>query len=144
MSLRLALTGGGDHQSFGIPCDTPDKDKVGIEFLDDYARSQWEAILYFVVGAAGSGTGSAKDISNGTKTLLRVGEYVNIHGRGANITRDGFTFLLQEVNDQVWSLLVVYLKYIEEVRFVTNLGLLNLTGQSLTWIMMKSSPFSSL
>jgi len=128
MSLRLALTGGGDHQSFGIPCDTPDKDKVGIEFLDDYARSQWEAILYFVVGAAGSGTGSAKDISNGTKTLLRVGEYVNIHGRGANITREGFTFLLQEVNDQVWSLLVVYLKYIEEVCPVKHLSLPNLTA----------------
>ena len=32
-SLRLALTGGGDHRSFGVPSSTPDKNEVTIFIL---------------------------------------------------------------------------------------------------------------
>lgn len=117
-SLRLALTGGGDHRSFGVPCSTLDKQHVSIEYLDTFARKQWEAILYYVVGSANSSLAGEVDISAGTKQLLQKGEYVALRsgGRQRLITTSGFTFLLQEVNAQIWSLLIVYLDVSAEVR----------------------------
>lgn len=97
-SLRLALTGGGEHRSFGVPCESVDEKQVGVEFLDAFARRQWEAILYYVVGSANAGLGGEVDISAGTKQLLQKGEFVSVRGRTAHITQAGFTFLLQEVN----------------------------------------------
>lgn len=109
-SLRLALTGGGDHRSFGVPCSEVDKTPVGVEYLDTFARKQWEAILYYVVGSANAGLGGDTDISAGTKQLLQKGEFVAVKGRTALITQTGFTFLLQEINAQIWTLLIVYLE----------------------------------
>ncbi|KAK3703688.1 RNA polymerase II transcription factor B 52 kDa subunit [Vermiconidia calcicola] len=109
-SLRLALTGGGEHRSFGVPCESVDEKQVGVEFLDAFARRQWEAILYYVVGSANAGLGGEVDISAGTKQLLQKGEFVSVRGRTAHITQAGFTFLLQEVNAQIWTLLIVYLE----------------------------------
>src|SRR6266536_727737 len=53
-SFRHALTGGGDHQSFGMPCSTPDPDPVSVAFLDEFARSKWEAVLGYMVGSSGA------------------------------------------------------------------------------------------
>lgn len=107
-SLRQALTGGGNHKSFGVPCTTPDQDKKSISWLDDHARSRWEAILYYMVASTGTSAGIriGYEIAQGTKALLRSGGFIKNSG---SITQTGFTFLLQEVNAQVWSLLVVYL-----------------------------------
>ena len=109
-SLRLALTGGGEHRSFGVPCSTADKSPVTVEYLDTFARKQWEAILYYVVGSANTGLGGEVDIASGTKTLLQRGQFVAVRGRSAVITQAGFTFLLQEINAQIWNLLIVYLE----------------------------------
>jgi transcription initiation factor TFIIH subunit 4 len=114
-SLRLALTGGGNHRSFGVPCSTPDVKPVSVDYLDTFARKQWEAILYYVVGAANTELVAAEDISAGTKQLLQKGGFVSVRGRHANITDTGFTFLLQEVNAQIWNLLIVYLEVSSEV-----------------------------
>jgi len=40
----------GGAGSFGIPCETKDKNHVDVEFLDTYATKQWETILHFLVG----------------------------------------------------------------------------------------------
>ena len=40
--LRLALTGGGDHTSFGIPCAKEGEGTVNSDFLDQYAADRWE------------------------------------------------------------------------------------------------------
>lgn len=109
-SLRLALTGGGNHRSFGVPCAQPDDKPVTVAYLDTFSRKQWEAILYYVVGSANAGLGSGDNISEGTKIILQKGEFVQLHGRRATITQAGFTFLLQEINAQIWTLLVVYLE----------------------------------
>ncbi len=114
-SLRMALTGGGSHRSFGVPCSTPDEKPVSVDYLDTFARKQWEAILYYVVGAANTELMASEDISAGTKQLLQKGGFVSIRGRHANITDTGFTFLLQEVNAQIWTLLIVYLEVSGEV-----------------------------
>jgi transcription initiation factor TFIIH subunit 4 len=112
-SLRLALTGGGNHRSFGVPCETPEVDRVGTRVLDDFARTQWEAILYYVVGSAGPASSTQMTISKGTQDLLQYGQLVEIKGKTPTITEAGFTFLLQEINAQVWSLLIIYLQYSE-------------------------------
>lgn len=109
-SLRLALTGGGSHRSFGVPTDTPDKTTITTDYLDTFARTQWEAILYYVVGSANASLGGSSTISAGTKSLLAKGEFVSIQGKHAMITQSGFTFLLQEINAQIWTLLIVYLE----------------------------------
>ena len=109
-SLRMALTGGGDHRSFGVPCSEPDKTTVSVDYLDTFARKQWEAILYYVVGSADAGLRGDAEISAGTKQLLQKGDFVAIRARTAVITQAGFTFLLQEINAQIWTLLIVYLE----------------------------------
>lgn len=115
-SLRQALTGGGNHKSFGLPCNTPDDQDVDIKFLDAFATQQWEAILYYMVGSTGAGLTGEQTISHGTKQLLTWGDFVAMKGSRAVITQSGFTFLLQEVNAQVWSLLIVYLENADRVR----------------------------
>ncbi|KAI9828028.1 MAG: RNA polymerase II transcription factor B 52 kDa subunit [Thelocarpon impressellum] len=111
-SLRLALTGGGEHQSFGVPCDTPDKHHVDIAYLDAFARSQWEGILHYMVGSLGL-KGHGDGPSQGVTKLLELGGLVERHGRNVVITKEGFSFLLQEVNAQVWTLLIFYLENAE-------------------------------
>lgn len=107
-SLQNALVGGGNHRSFGIPCETPDEKAVDVDFLDAFARKQWEAILYYMVGSTGAGIASGINITAGTQKLLEAGGFVQ--KRSGTITQEGFTFLLQEVNAQVWNLLIVYLE----------------------------------
>ena len=111
-SLRRALTGGGDHRSFGVPSDKQDL-SVNEQTLDDFARNQWDSILYFVVGSVEPSAADGSSIAPGSKTLLEMGGFVQLHGRTASITQDGFEFLLRDVNTQVWSLLIVYLKSAE-------------------------------
>jgi transcription initiation factor TFIIH subunit 4 len=115
-ALRLALTGGGNHRSFGVPSTEPEKASVSVEFLDTLARRQWEAILYYVVGSANTKLSSDVDISAGTKRLLHNGMFVVTKNRETRITKQGFEFLLQEINAQVWTLLIVYLEVSAELQ----------------------------
>ncbi|KAF2769607.1 RNA polymerase II transcription initiation protein [Teratosphaeria nubilosa] len=117
-SLRMALTGGGNHRSFGVPATTPDKTPISVEYLDSFARKQWESILYYVVGSANSALSSGVAISPGTQQLLQKGGFVALQGKppAPFITTGGFTFLLQEINAQIWSLLIVYLQVAPELQ----------------------------
>lgn len=117
-SLRLALEGGGTHNSFGVPSTLPVDPRIDIAHLDNYARKKWEDILHYVVnsvpvhGEAGGG-GSAGGPKSSVKDLLLVGHLVerrhDTRG-GVGITQAGFTFLLQEANAQVWTLLLQWLE----------------------------------
>lgn len=115
-SLRQAIEGSGTHRSFGVPATREESggSRVTIDFLDEYSRAQWEGILYYLVsGAAGLQADSVtrSQVGTGTVKLLHAGELVkNVHGRSPRITKDGFSFVLQETNAQVWSLLIIYLK----------------------------------
>ncbi|KAF1836981.1 RNA polymerase II transcription factor B subunit 2 [Decorospora gaudefroyi] len=114
-SLRHAIEGSGTHCSFGVPATRKESGggRLSIDFLDDYSRAQWEGILYYLVsGAAGLSKDniSRAEVGPGTKKLLHAGDLVRtVHG-SPRITKDGFSFVLQETNAQVWSLLIVYLK----------------------------------
>ncbi|KAG9192948.1 RNA polymerase II transcription factor B subunit 2 [Alternaria panax] len=119
-SLRNALEGSGTHRSFGVPATREESGgkRLSVDFLDEYSRSQWEGILYYLVsGAAGLSKDSISraEVGPGTKKLLHTGDLVRtVHG-SPRITKDGFSFVLQETNAQVWSLLIVYLKMTNEL-----------------------------
>lgn len=118
-SLRLALEGGGSHNSFGVPSSLPVEPSFDVAFLDSYARKKWEDILHFVVNSVGlsSAADTAAAASSGPKAsvkdLLLAGRLVERRagaGSGVAITQAGFTFLLQEANAQVWTLLLLWLE----------------------------------
>ncbi|KAG6997517.1 hypothetical protein G7Y79_00040g076820 [Physcia stellaris] len=136
-SLRLALVGGGNHMSFGIPCNDPYGDPVSIEELDEYAREQWESVLGFMVGSPWKPAGSkGVELSEAVTKLLQGGGLIDMKTK--KITRAGFAFLLQDVNAQVWEVLMLYLEgssyvmqmdKVEVLSFLFMLGSLEL-GQS--------------
>ena len=115
-SLRQALTGGGDHRSFGVPCNTPEEDRVPISRLDEFARSQWEGVLGYMVSSAEgvSMSDQGVDVSEGVKKLLRDSGLVRAKGRHT-ITKEGFAFVLLETNAQVWTMLISYLESASDV-----------------------------
>jgi transcription initiation factor TFIIH subunit 4 len=122
-SLRQAIEGSGTHRTFGVPASDAERggERLGIDFLDQHARQQWEGILFFMVsGAAGFQPGSVRmDVGPGTKKLLHAGDLVRtVHGT-PRITKEGFSFVLQETNAQVWNLLIVYLKMVNDVSATT-------------------------
>jgi len=124
-SLRFALTGGGEHNSFGVPSDFTGS--IDLNELDEYARKQWEGILHYVVNSVGEGMRSdGQGPTSRVKDLLEAGRLVT-RGRhsGGGITQAGFSFLLQEVNAQVWTLLILWIENAEKVgclHFICNLA----------------------
>ena len=115
-SLRLALTGGGNHKSFGVPSNNDGETSVTISQLDEFARKQWEGVLGYMVGSTGiSLSDEGVKLSQGVKTLLQIGGLVESRGRRVEITQEGFAFVLQEVNAQVWTILILYLENAEQV-----------------------------
>ncbi|KAI0532971.1 transcription factor Tfb2 [Xylaria digitata] len=118
-SLRLVLEGGGDHDSFGVPSTQPIPHNIDLPFLDQYAQGKWDSILHFVVNSVGFSSGPDRG-SNGpkqsVKDLMIRGHLVERRGgSGISITQAGFTFLLQEANAQVWTLLLLWLESADAV-----------------------------
>lgn len=115
-SFRSALQN-ESSESFGVAVTSRTGPEIELEFLDEWARKQWESILYYMVGSTGTGgLGGGSQIAGGTIHLLEWGDYVKIKGGKPRITKNGFEFLLQEPNAQVWNLLIVYLSNAESVR----------------------------
>ncbi|KAL9615309.1 MAG: hypothetical protein Q9167_000280 [Letrouitia subvulpina] len=115
-SLRLALTGGGGHKSFGVPCNTREQKPVSVAELDEFARKQWEGVLGYMVGSTGINLANEKvNLSPSVKALLQLGGLVEAKGRTVDITQDGFAFILQEVNAQVWTILTLYLENAQQL-----------------------------
>ncbi|CAK7267896.1 RNA polymerase II transcription factor B 52 kDa subunit [Sporothrix epigloea] len=134
-SFRLALEGGGQQNSFGVPSVKSVAADTDIAFLDRFARRKWEDILHYVVNSVGMtlGSGSRGDSSDGTpgaggggsggngpkstvKDLLLAGRLVERRmgmPGGVGITQMGFTFLLQAANAQVWTLLLQWLEAVD-------------------------------
>ena len=131
-SLRDALTGAGRHKSFGIPVDPPEEDAVTIADLDYFARRQWEGVLGYMVGSAGIDLANdGAEVGAGVTTLLQMGRLVEIRGRRVEITQGGFAFILQEVNAQVWTVLILYLQNAEAVSLYQS----SWCPESLLWVL---------
>lgn len=96
---------------------------MSIAELDGFARRQWEGVLGYMVGSTGMNVASdGVTLSQGVKMLLASGGLVEVRGRTVEITKDGFAFILQEVNAQVWTMLILYLQNAESVGPVTFSG----------------------
>ncbi|VEU21760.1 DEKNAAC102565 [Brettanomyces naardenensis] len=119
------------------------QEKVTIPFLDKYCLSKWENILHFMVGSEikdypsigvltllrysglmelPSDRKSREDIDSGEGFVVDDhyidGERTPPSGRELKsllITKNGFQFLLQEINSQIWTLLLQYLKMSEKL-----------------------------
>jgi transcription initiation factor TFIIH subunit 4 len=116
-SLRHAIEGSGKDGSFGVSAtkeESRGERRISIEFLDEHAKAQWETILFYMVGGA-AGVTVKSDVGPGTKKLLHAGDLVRTFHGAPRITKEGFTFVLQETNAQVWNLLIVYLKMVNDV-----------------------------
>ncbi|EJU04542.1 transcription factor Tfb2 [Dacryopinax primogenitus] len=116
--LRRALTGGGEHRSFGVPCPgARGKEVMATEQLDDYASERWESILHFMV-SSGSSAGRVPPPSIAVIFLLRrSGLMVPIGAERhpeSRITSKGFQFLLEDSHTQLWELLLQYLAMSED------------------------------
>ncbi|OJJ95876.1 hypothetical protein ASPACDRAFT_35280 [Aspergillus aculeatus ATCC 16872] len=114
-SLRHALTGAEQTQSFGVLAHPPNAAAVSIANLDDYARRQWEGVLGYMVGTSGLGIQRDVNLSKGVKQLLQAGHLVEIRGTRVDITKDGFAFVLQDVSTQVWHILILYVESAEAI-----------------------------
>ena len=122
-SLRLALTVGDDGRSFGEPVDVPGTAAMSIGALDGFARQQWEGILGYMVGSSAVPIDDASrtaEPSAGVVELLRGGHLIeltgaSVAGHAPKITKEGFAFVLQDVNTQVWTLLFLYVDSAEEL-----------------------------
>ncbi|OAX85598.1 hypothetical protein ACJ72_00012 [Emergomyces africanus] len=114
-SLRQALTGGDKQQSFGVPSLTTDKNPMSVAQLDDYARNQWEGVLGYMVGTSVLGVQQTVILSKGVKQLLQACHLVEVRDRRVEITKDGFAFVLQDLNAQVWHILILYVENAEQI-----------------------------
>lgn len=120
-SLQQALTGAGDGRSFGEVVGAPPNQLVSIEQLDDYSRRQWEGILGYMVGSEAvpfEDEAPNPDPSPGVIELLKAGHLIVLSGTASrgqtpHITKDGFAFVLQDVNTQIWTLLFQYVENAE-------------------------------
>ncbi|GAA5821770.1 hypothetical protein JCM11251_001017 [Rhodosporidiobolus azoricus] len=127
-SFRSALIGGGTAGSFGVAAMEQDED-VTVQFLDNHAETQWETIQHFMVGS----DAGAKKPSEGVLRLLVRSELMYSPTqslRQMRITSKGFQFLLEDVNTQLWDLLLSYLEesqdLVETIGFLFMLGSLEL------------------
>ncbi|GMM56860.1 TFIIH/NER complex subunit [Maudiozyma humilis] len=106
-SFKNALTGGQVNNSFGVVIES---DSIAMDILNEYSSSKWETILHFMVGTPMASIPSANVLN-----LLKNSRLMEETESTAEfkITNEGFQFLLQEANAQIWTLLLQYLKMAE-------------------------------
>ncbi|CAN6671703.1 general transcription and DNA repair factor IIH subunit Tfb2p [Trichomonascus vanleenenianus] len=106
-SFKSALMATEDtlQYAFGKPCDNDDKHKVDIDFLDKYAAERWENVLHFMVGTPGRSEVPSEGI---IQLLMHARLMTKADYGGYVITNDGFQFLLQDSNAQIWRFLIEY------------------------------------
>ncbi|KAI8919720.1 transcription factor Tfb2-domain-containing protein [Entophlyctis helioformis] len=115
-NMHNALVGGGNHTSFGVPNDTPDKHPPDIAFLDNHAKQCWESVLHYLVGTPSDRRPRAivKLLEKSGLMAAASGTSVG-DGSDLSITSKGFQFLLQDVNVQIWAFLLQYLEMAEQL-----------------------------
>lgn len=97
---------------FGEPVDVPSKEAVSPSELDRQSQQKWENILGYMVGSVES-TGHIAPPSQAVIDLLEVGELIAFsdprsHSQRPEITQAGFSFVLQDLDNQAWALIFLY------------------------------------
>ena len=97
--------------SKGNPGATP-QIPANLTEIDNYSRSKWESVLYELVkGESHQSQDYPKRVKSFLGNLLKDSELISAGGR---VTNSGFQFLLKDVTDQIWILLIHYLKSISD------------------------------
>ncbi|KXS12462.1 transcription factor TFIIH complex subunit Tfb2 [Gonapodya prolifera JEL478] len=119
------------NSSFGQIADRNEEHRsIDVTTLDAYAKEQWESVLFFLVNPV-----TTKPPSRSVQELLQKSGLMGKDDAGElKITSKGFQFLLQDVNTQVWSFLLVYLDMtprlqidtVEALQLLFTLGFLEL------------------
>lgn len=112
-NLRDCLTGNQSPTAFGNLCIEEDAHAVSSGFLDLFASQKWETILHYMVGTELPFKPSLSVLS-----LLKLGGLMEGPGtdaRNLKITNSGFQFLLQDMNAQIWTLLLQYLNLAQDL-----------------------------
>lgn len=115
----------GDHNSFGVPASIDKTTRISFEEVNAFATKQWEALLYYIVGSSTKTNVAQAELGNSAKALLRHADFVRGTDRYVSITAKGFDFLLQEINAQVWSLLIEYINLAEEALNMSKVDVLS-------------------
>lgn len=113
-NFRDCLTGTQAYNSFGNLDTSIDKHQVDLKFLDNFASNKWETILHYMVGTELSITPSKSVLK-----LLKLGGLMEgdcDNPKDLKITNVGFQFLLQDINAQIWTLLLQYLNLTLELQ----------------------------
>jgi transcription initiation factor TFIIH subunit 4 len=133
-SLRQALEGSGSGKSFGEISAAAEASSIKIEDLDRFAREQWEGILGYMVGSSAisveNNGGQIAEPSRGVMHLLTTGHLIELAGTASRgytpkITKEGFAFVLQDINTQVWALLFLYVDLAEDARGMSKVDVLS-------------------
>lgn len=105
--FRDCLTGNQGANAFGLEYEDAN---IDIGFLDKFALKKWETILHYMVG-----TSHAHAPSLSVLALLKKRKLMEGPNHALRITNHGFQFLLQDVNAQIWTLLIQYLNLTQEL-----------------------------
>ncbi|KAK5082062.1 RNA polymerase II transcription factor B 52 kDa subunit [Lithohypha guttulata] len=124
-SLRQILSGGGSEYSFGRVTHPPKAESVTVEDLDNFARMRWEGILGYTVGSQALAQLQEPEDElpppdSSVIELLKIGHLVEVSGtvsRGqrTQVTKEGFAFVLKDVNTQIWELLFLFVENAERL-----------------------------
>lgn len=135
-SLQIALTCGPTNESF-----EEFGESVPVSELRSYQNSRWEAMLHYMVSSAqhedAGPSGSQVSLGSAAKlspTIISLLSTSGLLSRSHRITSEGFQFLLQDQQTQVWTLLLHYLNNATELEmdpvdmlnFIFRLGTLEL------------------
>lgn len=82
--------------------------------IDDYARSKWESVLYELVKGENYDQQSEAKRVKSTSSLEKLLKDSDLISSGGKVTNSGFQFLLRDVSNQLWVLLIHYLRKIED------------------------------
>lgn len=98
--------------------------------LDDFARSKWELVLYELVKGENQPNEikRVKTTATPLEKLLKDSELISSAGR---VTNSGFQFLLRDVSNQIWTLLIHYLRSIKDDTSLTEANLVFIGEQVL-------------
>lgn len=109
-NFRDCLTGNQSNNAFGRVYIDGNGPKVDVAFLDKFGSTKWETILHYMVG-----THHAPAPLTLVLALLRKGKLMEGLQSNLRITNNGFQFLLQDLNAQIWTLLIQYLNLTQEL-----------------------------
>ncbi|XP_064387820.1 general transcription factor IIH subunit 4-like [Halichondria panicea] len=106
-NIKCLLCGGGTP--WLLPGSGDGKHARDVSFLDNYANTQWENILKYMVNDV------CEDITRDTVEVLQRAQLMasSVPGAQPEITTRGFQFLLLDRSSQVWLFILQYLAQVE-------------------------------